>query len=284
MDIEKIQKEKPISELLEFCIINVDKPAGITSFVCADKVRRITGAKKAGHFGTLDPMVTGVLPVAINRATRLSNYFMKKDKEYIGKMLIHKDISEEELKKEMKYFLGKIMQKPPVKSRVKRVLRERNVNCWDIIKKQGKIVEFIADVEAGTYIRKLISDLGEKIGGSHMIELRRIRAGMFLEKETRSIDEIEKAFKKYKLGDESDLRRILIPAEIIDKILTKVYVNEDCIKGLLNGRPLLKKDLIECQNINDLERVSVFYKEKFIGVYKILEDGDIVAKPEFVLN
>ena len=175
--------EKPISELLEFCIINVDKPAGITSFVCADKVRKILGAKKAGHFGTLDPIVTGVLPMAFNRATRLSNYFMKKDKEYIGKMLLHRDITIEELEKEMENFIGNIMQKPPVKSRVKRVLREREVKKFKIIKKEGRIVEFESDVQAGTYIRKLISDLGEKIGGAHMIELRRIRAGLFSVKE-----------------------------------------------------------------------------------------------------
>ena len=154
-DLDKISNEKPLPELLDFCIINVDKPAGITSFVCADRVRKILDAKKAGHFGTLDPMVTGVLPIAINRACRLSNYFMKKDKEYIGKMYLHSDITEAELKKHMDAFIGKIMQKPPVKSRVKRVLRERNINEFKIIKKEGRVVEFISDVEAGTYIRKL---------------------------------------------------------------------------------------------------------------------------------
>src|SRR3989344_879306 len=127
IDIKKIREEKPIKELLEFCIINVDKPADCTSFDVADKIRRIFDARKTGHFGTLDPMVTGVLPVALNRACKLVGYFMHRDKTYIGKMQLHKDISKEELKKEMKKFIGKIKQMPPVKSAVKRQLREREV-------------------------------------------------------------------------------------------------------------------------------------------------------------
>ena len=115
--------QKPINEILDFCLINIDKPADYTSHDVVAKIKKILNAKRAGHCGTLDPMVTGVLPLLINRSCRLSNYFMKKDKKYIGKMLLHADISEEELKKHMKEFIGKIMQKPPVRSKVKRVLR-----------------------------------------------------------------------------------------------------------------------------------------------------------------
>ncbi len=78
----EIISQKPIQELLEFCIINVDKPAGITSFDVCEEIRKILSLKKAGHFGTLDPMVTGVLPVALNRACKLSNYF--KVSRYFG--------------------------------------------------------------------------------------------------------------------------------------------------------------------------------------------------------
>ncbi len=125
---------KSINELLEFCIINVDKPAGCTSFDVVEKIKHLFNARKCGHFGTLDPMVTGVLPIAINRAVKLTDYFMHKDKVYIGKFRVHKEISEEKLKNEMKKFVGKIMQKPPVKSAVKRQLRERTVHKFEIIK------------------------------------------------------------------------------------------------------------------------------------------------------
>ena len=277
--------EKPINELFEFSIVNVDKPAEITSFVCADRVRKILGAKKAGHFGTLDPMVTGVLPVAINRATRLSNYFMKKDKVYVGKMMLHRDISEQRLMDEMEGFIGKIMQKPPVRSRVKRVLRERIINKFKIIKKEGRIVEFESDVQAGTYIRKLISDLGEKIGGAHMIELRRMRAGIFKVEKSYTLEEIEGAIKELKeKGNEEKIREILIPAEIIKQVVTGLQVKEESVNGLLHGKPLMNRDLTS--KIPNSELFSVFYKERFIGVYKKVEEekDDIIAKSEFVMD
>lgn len=276
------EQEKSIPELLDFCIINVNKPAGPTSYKVCEKIKHMLNAKKAGHFGTLDPMVTGVLPVALNRATRLSNYFMGHDKEYIGKMLLHSDISEEELKKEMENFIGKIMQKPPVKSRVKRVLREREVKKFKIISKKDRVVEFSSDVQAGTYIRKLVSDLGEKIGGAHMTELKRIRAGIFNIEESHTIDEVYEAFDEYKKGEEAKLREILIPAEIIKRIITYVSVNEVSVNGLLNGKPLMKGDIFK--KLPNSELFSVFYKDRFIGIYKKSEQGDILAKPEFVLN
>jgi len=283
-----MKQEKPIPELLEFSIINVDKPAGMTSFVCADRVRKMVGAKKAGHTGTLDPMVTGVLPVLLNRATRLSNYFMKKDKVYVGKMLVHKDISEQKLKDEMEFFIGKIMQKPPVKSRVKRVLRERTVNKFKIIKKNGRVVEFESDVQAGTYIRKLISDLGEKIGGAHMTELRRIKAGLFKVNESHKLEKIQEAYEEYKNGKEENLRKMLIPAEIVKQLVTSLQVKEESVKMLLNGKPLTKEDIIG--KIPNSEQFSVFFKERFIGIYNetdslLNERGNcVIAKPAFVMN
>ncbi|MBS3079563.1 RNA-guided pseudouridylation complex pseudouridine synthase subunit Cbf5 [Candidatus Pacearchaeota archaeon] len=276
--------QKPINEILDFCLINIDKPADYTSHDVVAKIKKILNAKRAGHCGTLDPMVTGVLPLLINRSCRLSNYFMKKDKKYIGKMLLHADISEEELKKHMKEFIGKIMQKPPVRSKVKRVLRERNVHEFKIIKKDGKIVEFESDVEAGTYIRKLISDLGEKIGGAHMIELRRTKAGIFDIKDSFKIEDIEKAFKDYENENENELRKILIPAEIIQTILSRVDIKEGSLNKLLHGKPLMKEDLINNKLNKDL--FCVFCKERFVGVYKSIkeENEDIVARAQFVMD
>jgi len=283
IDIKQIQSSKPIQELLEFCIINVDKPAGMTSFDVAEKIRKIFWARKTGHFGTLDPMVTGVLPVVLNRACKLSEYFMHHDKVYIGKMYIHKDISEEKLKEEMKKFVGKIKQMPPVKSAVKRQLRERKVNKFEVLKINGKFVEFIADVEAGTYIRKLCSDLGEKIGGAHMTELRRIKAGIFEEKNSFSVESIENAFKLWKeKNDESKIRNILIPAEIISEILPVAQVKSENLKPILTGKPIFKKDMIG--KLPDAEIFAIFSEDKFIGVYRKVDEEDIIGRAEFVLN
>jgi H/ACA ribonucleoprotein complex subunit 4 len=228
---------------------------------------------------------------------------MHHDKVYVGKMHLHSDISEETLKQEMKKFNGRIMQKPPVKSAVKRVLRPRTINKFEITEKNGRDVSFIADVEAGTYIRKLISDLGENIGGAHMIELKRIRAGVFKEENSHNLEEITKAFELYKeKKDETKLREILIPAEIITELLPVVQIkdNEKIIKDLLNGIALKKQDLEDEKQIPESDLFLVFSKDKFIGIYekinkikdkekideirdeKDIEDEERINKPEDV--
>ncbi|MFA5856178.1 MAG: RNA-guided pseudouridylation complex pseudouridine synthase subunit Cbf5 [Candidatus Pacearchaeota archaeon] len=274
--------EKTIEELLNFSIINIDKPSGPTSHKVVSNIRRILRIKKAGHFGTLDPKVTGVLPIALGRACRLSGYFMKKDKEYLGKMYLHKDIDINTLKKEMNEFIGKINQKPPRKSSVKRVNRIREVEEFKILKKEDKIVSFQAKVEAGTYIRKLISDLGDKIGGAHMIELRRIRAGLFIETKSFRPEEVESAYNKYLKGNDKELRNMLIPAEIVQDLFPKINVKEEFLKEFLNGRPIYKKDIIGKYQIYD--KMSVLCGERFIEIAKSVDEGEIIAVPEFVLN
>jgi len=125
--------EKTIQELLEFGIINVDKPAGMTSFDVVDEIRKTFNLRKTSHFGTLDPMVTGVLPIALNRSCKLTGFFISHDKEYVGEMKIHEDIELEKIKEMIKEkFLGKIIQLPPVKSRVKRQEREREIMKFDL--------------------------------------------------------------------------------------------------------------------------------------------------------
>src|SRR3989344_6752472 len=124
MDIEKLKQEKSISELLEFGIINIDKPSSPTSFNISDFVRKILTpieVRKTSHFGTLDPKVTGVLPIALNRACKLTGFFLGENKEYVGIMRFHEDVSLETVEKAISdRFIGKIRQTPPKKSRVKR--------------------------------------------------------------------------------------------------------------------------------------------------------------------
>ena len=91
IDIEKIKKSKSTEELLEFGIINIDKPSGPTSFSVSDFVRKKLGLRKTSHFGTLDPKVTGVLPVALNRACKLTGFFLGEDKE-LKQYAIYKQI------------------------------------------------------------------------------------------------------------------------------------------------------------------------------------------------
>ena len=290
INLEKIKSQKSTEELLKFSIINIDKPSGPTSFWTSQFVKSSLNLSKTSHLGTLDPQVTGVLPVALNRACRLNEYLMHRDKTYVGVMRIHKELSKKELEKEIANFTGKIMQLPPVKSRVKRQLREREVKTFKILEIDEQDILFESKVQAGTYIRKLCSDLGEKIGGAHMLELRRTQAGIFSEtdKEYPSINlyDFEKAVEQYKKGKEEPLRKILIPGEIVATILPIIKIRKDVLKKVLTGSPIFKSFLAEepSEEIGPNEKVAVFESENFIGCYNYINSGDLIAKPEFVKN
>lgn len=285
IDLDLVRERKPVQELLEFSIVNVDKPAGPTSFVVAERVKRALGLKKTGHFGTLDPMVTGVLPVALNRACRLTRWFITKRKTYVGVMRLHAEVDSGELERWMARFVGKIQQMPPVRSRVKRQTRQREVFSWKVLERQGRNVTFSCEVEAGTYVRKLISDLGEHIDGAHMARLRRTRAGLFAEDDKRfvTLEQVEEAAQQYKRGDESKLREMLIPAEIISRILPVLRVREDATASLLVGHPVRREDVVD-RSEGEGDCVAVFAGEKFIEVATLVEGNDVVAKPDFVFT
>jgi H/ACA ribonucleoprotein complex subunit 4 len=290
LDLDKIKQEKTLKELLEFSIINIDKPSGPTSFWTSQFVKRSLSLKKTSHLGTLDPQVSGVLPVALGRACRLSEYLMHRNKIYIGIMRTHKDISLEVLKKEMSRFLGKIKQLPPIRSRVKRAERVREVKSFKIIEKSGKDVLFESEVQAGTYIRKLCSDLGEKIGGAHMLELRRIKAGLF--SETGGYPSINLYdFESYIVPTlrEKELRKILIPGEIVASLLPSIQIRKDVVKKVLTGSPIFPSFLSDVPSITGRElekgdKLCIFSEERFIGVYNFVGSENLTAKPEFVLN
>ena len=266
-------------QLMKFAILNIDKPSGPTSFDISYFVREKFGLRKTSHFGTLDPKVTGVLPIALNRACKLTGFFLGEDKEYVGIMRMHEEISLDKIKKMIKEkFTGKIRQTPPVKSRVKREEREREVRNFEILEKEGNDILFKATVQGGTYIRKLIDDLGKELGvGAHMLELRRVRAGIF--KETDTLKGTSKEFVNlYDLEkmSEEELKRILIPGEeALKKIFPVVQVKEKAVKKLLTGKPILEEDTEEKMP----ERFAAFCKEKFIGIYKKVGD---IGKAEFV--
>lgn len=289
MDIEKIKNKKTIQELLEFGIINFDKPEDCTSFDVVDFVRKKLKLRKASHFGTLDPMVTGVLPIALNRATKLTGFFLGEDKEYIGIMRMHEDVSLEEIQKIIKEkFIGKIIQIPPVRSNVKRQEREREIKKFELLEKKNKDVYFRVECQGGTYVRKLVHDLGEEMKiGAHMIKLRRIRAGIFEINQTVSKENFEKAVEEYEKGNEKSLRKIIIPAEIVSEIYPVVELKteqKDLAEKILHGAPIDFKFLKKEYNFEKGKIVSVFSDDKFIGMFKVVNEKNIFAKPEFVLQ
>lgn len=260
-----------------FSLINIDKPAGPTSFQISQYLKNTLKLTKTSHMGTLDPQVTGVLPITLGRACKLSNYFMHKDKEYVGIMRLHSSISLNSLRKEAEEFIGKIKQTPPVRSSVKRQEREREIKSLKFLEKKDKDVLFQTTVQAGTYIRKLIHDLGEKIGGAHMLELRRTQASIFKEDTAITLYEFDKLVKN------NQLDKVLVPAEqAIKQVLPEIQIKETKLKQLLTGKPLMKSDVTS--PLPQEETFAAFTGERFIGVYHKVKEGEIIAKAEFVYN
>ncbi|MFH1522063.1 MAG: RNA-guided pseudouridylation complex pseudouridine synthase subunit Cbf5 [archaeon] len=280
---------KPIKELLDFSLINIDKPAGPTSYSVSEFIRRQLGVKKTAHMGTLDPKVTGVLPTTLGRACKLAEYFIKHDKSYVGILHTHKEQDIAELQKLIdNNFVGKIKQTPPHRSAVKREERERTVYSWKLLEsfEDGKDFLFECKVEGGTYIRKLCSDLGEMIGGAHMGELRRTEAGIFSENKIYNLFEFKSAVDKYRNGDETDLRKMLIPAEdAIKQVLPVVEVEKKAIGSLHIGRPLFRDTITsDVKKIKVKSTFAVFCEKQFIGIYRRTTGDIIFGKSEFVFN
>lgn len=232
----KSPSEQSVKELLNRGIIVLDKPSGPTSHQATDYVKRILGLRKAGHTGTLDPGVTGVLPVALQDATRITHALLTAGKEYVCLMHIHENVSEEKFEAVIKEFTGKINQLPPKKSAVRRRLRERSIYYFEVLERKEKDVLFKVGCQAGTYIRKLVHDMGEKLGcGAHMAELRRTKAGPFDESKVVTLQDLADAYHYYKEGDDSHFKKFLLPIESGVEHIKKIWVLDSATDPLCNG-------------------------------------------------
>ncbi len=232
--------ERPIEEVINYGIVNIDKPRGPTSHQISDYVKKILKIKKAGHSGTLDPNVTGVLPVALGRATRIVQALLPVGKEYVSLMYLHKEVEEKKLLATMNSFVGAIKQRPPLKSAVRRIERIRKVYYIDILETEGKYVLFRIGCQAGTYIRTLCHQIGQRLGtGAHMVELRRTKVGNFNESTAVKLQDLVDAYYYYKNEEnEKYLRKIIQPVEVGVAHLPKIWVLDSSVLPLSNGRDL----------------------------------------------
>jgi H/ACA ribonucleoprotein complex subunit 4 len=233
----KSPEKRTVEELIDFGIINVDKPEGPTSHQVSAYVQKILGIKKSGHSGTLDPKVTGCLPVATGAATRIVQALLPSGKEYICLMHLHKDVEEYALRKVISSFIGKIKQLPPIKSAVKREWRYRKIYYIEILDMQGRDVLFKVGCQAGTYIRKLVHDIGQSLGiGAHMAELRRTKAGPFNEDSLVTLQDLIDAYHYYKEEkNEKYIRYCIKPIEFGVSHLPKIWVFDTTVDSLCHG-------------------------------------------------
>lgn len=280
----KRPRERSVEEAIENSVVIVDKHSGPTSHQITAWVRDIFGVKKAGHAGTLDPGVSGILPIALGNATKAMPALMNLDKEYVGMMRLHKDVDEATLRKVVQDFIGTIKQLPPVKSAVTRKVRERKIYFFDIIEKDGRDVLFKVGCEAGTYIRKLCHDIGRVLGiGAHMAALRRTKAGDFDEGGAHALVKVKDAYEFWRAdGDERTLREILMPIEYAILHVKRVFVKDSAIPAICNGAPVYAAGLTRIEpGIVPGELVAVYsLKEELValGIARMTSDKMLKAR------
>ena len=231
--------ERSLQENIQYGIINLNKPPGPTSHQVTDYVKKIFGSSKAGHSGTLDPKVTGVLPIALEKATRIVQLLLPAGKEYVALMKIHDDIPEKRVRKEFEKLVGTITQLPPVRSAVKRQKRQRKIYYCSIIDINERHVLFKVGCQAGTYIRKLIHDLGLQLKTrAHMVQLVRTKAGPFTDKNWHSMQDVRDAFEFSKQGEEEQLKGIILPVEHALDHVPKIWVFDNVVNNICHGSSL----------------------------------------------
>jgi H/ACA ribonucleoprotein complex subunit 4 len=251
--------------------INLDKTSGPTSHEVAAWVKRILEVEKAGHSGTLDPKVTGILPVLLGDATRIMDTLLLAGKEYICLMRVHKPQPKKRLSEVCGEFMGPIFQKPPLKSSVVKELRIRTIYYLDVLEIEEQRVLMRVGCQAGTYIRKLCFDIGLALGtGANMEELRRTRAGPFREDETLvTLHQLIDAYATWKeTGDESGLRRVILPVEAALRHLPRLVIADNSVDAICHGAPLALPGLLRLEtDISKGDIVALFtLKGEAVGI------------------
>ena len=268
--------KRKIEQLLEYGLILIDKPPGPTSHEVVAWTKRILEIPKAGHSGTLDPQVSGVLPLGLGEGTKALGVLLLGPKEYHALGRFHSLPSKEKLEQTIDLFRGKIFQKPPQRSAVLRQTRTRTIYELDIIEQKERLVLLRILCEAGTYIRKLYYDMGEILGsGGSMIELRRSRVHQFTEKNLVTMHQLADAFAVWKeSGDSTKLSKLILPIENALSEIKSVIIRDSAIDSLCHGAQLAIPGILEISpNLK---------KGDLVGIYS--QKGEIIALAESLMS
>jgi H/ACA ribonucleoprotein complex subunit 4 len=271
-------EKRSIESLLQYGVINLDKPSGPTSHEVVSWARKILGISNSGHGGTLDPKVTGILPCALGKATRVLSALLNAGKEYIGVMYLHSPEKRKKIEKIFELFTGKIYQRPPLKSSVVRKLRVREIYYSEVIEVEANHILFRLGCEAGTYVRKFCFDIGEALcSGAHMLELRRTRVGNFKESDNLvTLQNLKDAFTIYQNeGNEYYLKKIVFPMEKMVSHLPKIFVRDTAVDALCHGADLASAGIcyIDARIKTDMLVAFMTLKKELIGFGVALKDA-----------
>lgn len=269
--------KRTVEQLLNYGFILLDKPNGPTSHETVAWIKKILNVAKAGHSGTLDPPVSGLLPIGLGEATKALGVLLLGPKEYHALGRLHTLPSKEKLDSVLNQFQGEIYQKPPQRSSVLRQTRVRKIYEIEVIEQKERLLLLRILCEAGTYVRKIIYDMGEVLGsGATMIELRRSRVGQFSEDSNLvKMHDLVDAYALWKEnGDDSKLLRMIMPIEHTLSEVKSVVIRDSAVDALCHGAQLAIPGILEISP--DIK------KGNFVGIYT--QKGEIVALAEAILS
>ena len=269
--------KRSLGQLLNYGLILLDKPPGPTSHETVAWVKRILKLPKIGHSGTLDPQVSGVLPLGLGEATKALGVLLLGPKEYVALGRVHSLPSKEKLAEIIHLFKGEIFQKPPQRSAVVRQTRTRTIYEFELIEQKERLLLTRVLCEAGTYIRKLYYDIGEILGpGATMIELRRTRVDQFYESDGLvTLHELANAFALWKENnDDSRLMNMIKPIEYALSELKSVMIRDSAVDAMCHGAQLA---------IPGILKISPNLKKgDLVGIYT--QKGEVVALAESTMS
>lgn len=294
-------------------VLNIDKPAGITSHDVVNKVRKALHIKRVGHAGTLDPMATGVLLVCVGQATRIVEFLMNAQKEYVGEMTLGVTtdtedsmgkpeqevdaswVTQEHIERALPEFLGDILQIPPMVSaahyegkRLYQLAREgktvdreprqvhiSSVDLKDFQSGDRPTATLRVTCSKGVYIRTLFAGIGQSIGvGAHMSVLRRTRIGRFLVEDAVSLDSLSE------LAEAGRAEEALIPmANALNDIYPVDLTTQDA-EDVRHGRAILTPNGLA---LADSTVVRLMLDSELVALAKVVIHGDAsVFQPDKV--
>lgn len=287
-------------------VVLLDKPVGISSNAALQIVKRLFYAAKAGHTGNLDPLASGMLPICLGEATKLSAYLLDADKVYIGTCKLGvktssgdaegeaidtrpvPTLSTEQIETVLARFRGEIEQIPPMHSALKlngqplyklarqgieveRKPRRVTIHELRLLRAEGDELEIYVHCTKGTYIRVLAEDIGEALGcGAHLGQLRRTRVGPFLEANMVSLDQLRDEEAE---GGAEALDHHLLPMDSALGSYPEIQLSETALFYVRQGQPVQ----IPRAPTEGLLRL---YDPSggFVGVGQVLDDGRIGPK------
>lgn len=292
-------------------IVNILKPTGMTSHDVVGMLRKITGIKKIGHTGTLDPNAAGVLPVCIGRATRICEFIQDKKKKYRAELTLGIKTDtydsfgavleritdfemppEDDILRTIESFRGEQLQRPPIYSALKVngkklyelaragksdvEIKSRRIFIHDIqvVRIKGNSVLFDVECSKGTYIRSICNDIGDKLGlWGYMSFLLRMSSGEFDLENSYTLEEFEAALRL------DGAREILLPTDFALREYKEVEIYESAMKSFLNGAYVYGKGFAAENDIEEGELVRVYSQGIFYGIGRgCLEEDQLCIK------